>query len=192
MVKGVANRFMYSKFYIGLYLSLAFLSFVLIVMSLSETCPSTLFIIFEATINLAMILEVSTRLIALGTSYWESAWNVVDIVLVTLCLVTLLVLTTGCSDSERREAIFDTVLLVIRNGIQLFRLFMMLRRNQYSLHARSTRIDFGHLSNTADEHPEEFSVLGRNGDAHQAFLDDEDSDFEHERRILLLKNVPSC
>ncbi|KAI8367710.1 hypothetical protein BD560DRAFT_399341, partial [Blakeslea trispora] len=32
MIKGMANRFMYSKFYIGLYLALAILSFVTIVM----------------------------------------------------------------------------------------------------------------------------------------------------------------
>lgn len=32
IVKGMANRFMYSKFYIGLYLALAFLSFISIVM----------------------------------------------------------------------------------------------------------------------------------------------------------------
>lgn len=32
MVKGMANRFMYSKFYIGLYLGLAILSFITIVM----------------------------------------------------------------------------------------------------------------------------------------------------------------
>ncbi|KAG0809642.1 hypothetical protein G6F16_010277 [Rhizopus arrhizus] len=175
IVKGMANRFMYSKFYIGLYLALAFLSFVSIVMSLRETCPSSLFIIFEAIINLAMIVEVSTRLLALGKNYWKSVWNMIDIVLVIVCAVTLLVLTTGCSIGERNEAIFDTMLLVIRNGFQLFRLFMMLRRNQYSIHARSTRIDFDDiLDNNADNS----TSLDR--DLHDTFLDDEDSDLEHD------------
>ncbi|KAI8883590.1 hypothetical protein K501DRAFT_89928, partial [Backusella circina FSU 941] len=110
MVQGMANRFMYSKFYIGLYLILATLSFITIVMSLKETCPSTLFIIFEATINFAMIIEVTTRLLALGKTYWTSAWNIVDIILVSLCIITLIVLTTGCSVNERNEALFDTIL----------------------------------------------------------------------------------
>ncbi|CAO3681601.1 unnamed protein product [Rhizopus stolonifer] len=150
-------------------------------MSLAETCPSMLFIIFEAIINLAMILEVSTRLVALGKNYWKSAWNIVDIILVALCAVTLLVLTTGCSIGERNEAIFDTMLLVIRNGFQLFRLFMMLRRNQYSIHARSTRINFDDILDNVDEPSAEFSVLDRDRDLHDTFLDDEDSDLEHGR-----------
>ncbi|OAD08277.1 hypothetical protein MUCCIDRAFT_136524 [Mucor lusitanicus CBS 277.49] len=124
IVQGMANRFMYSKFYIGLYLALAILSFVTIVM----VDPSVLFIVFEAIINFAMIIEVTTRLLALGRRYWKSVWNIVDIVLVVLCAVTLIVLTTGCSVGERSEAIFDTILLVIRNGFQLVRLFMMLRK----------------------------------------------------------------
>lgn len=101
IVQGMANRFMYSKFYIGLYLALAILSFVTIVMvecvlwcicllydinpnslvnqgnmvrqnrvvlgnGSSSNSPSVLFIVFEAIINFAMIIEVTTRLLALG------------------------------------------------------------------------------------------------------------------------------
>ncbi|KAI7893264.1 uncharacterized protein EV154DRAFT_502241 [Mucor mucedo] len=181
IVQGMANRFMYSKFYIGLYLVLAILSFVTIVMSLKETCPSVLFIVFEAIINLAMIVEVTTRLLALGRDYWRSLWNIIDIILVILCAITLIVLTTGCSVGERREAIFDTVLLVIRNGFQLFRLFMMLRKNQYSLHARSTRIDFDDISDIGREPSLEFTALDRDRGLDESFLDDNDSDVEQGR-----------
>ncbi|PHZ13629.1 uncharacterized protein RHIMIDRAFT_236681 [Rhizopus microsporus ATCC 52813] len=182
IVKGMANRFMYSKFYIGLYLILAFLSFVSIIMSLTETCPSHLFIIFEAIINLAMIVEVSTRLLALGRNYWKSVWNVVDIILVMLCVVTLIVLTTGCSIGERNEAIFDTILLVIRNGFQLFRLFMMLRRNQYSIRARSTRIDFDDILDSAEDPSSDFNIEDRDRNLQESFLDDDDdSDLERSR-----------
>ncbi|KAL9550273.1 hypothetical protein MBANPS3_004797 [Mucor bainieri] len=191
IVQGMANRFMYSKFYIGLYLALAILSFVTIVMSIKETCPSVLFIVFEAIINFAMIIEVTTRLLALGRRYWKSVWNIVDIVLVALCAVTLIVLTTGCSVGERSEAIFDTILLVIRNGFQLVRLFMMLRnesqplmylpRNQYSLHARSTRIDFDDIPDVEREPSLEFTALDRDRGLDESFLDDEDSDMEQGR-----------
>ncbi|GAN01166.1 wsc domain-containing protein [Mucor ambiguus] len=181
IVQGMANRFMYSKFYIGLYLVLAILSFVTIVMSIKETCPSVLFIVFEAIINFAMIIEVTTRLLALGRRYWKSVWNIVDIILVVLCAVTLIVLTTGCSVGERSEAIFDTILLVIRNGFQLFRLFMMLRKNQYSLHARSTRIDFDDIPDVEREPSLEFTALDRDRGLDESFLDDEDSDMEQGR-----------
>ncbi|GAA5810241.1 hypothetical protein MFLAVUS_003661 [Mucor flavus] len=179
MVKGMANRFMYSKFYIGLYLGLAILSFITIVMSLREACPSVLFIVIEAIINVAMIIEVTTRLLALGRGYWKSVWNIVDIILVGLCAVTLIVLTTGCSVGETNEAIFDSILLVIRNGFQLFRLFMMLRKNQYSLHARSTRIDFDDIPDGRESL--EFTSLDRDRGLDESFLDDQDSDIEQGR-----------
>ncbi|KAI8092365.1 uncharacterized protein B0P05DRAFT_526000 [Gilbertella persicaria] len=181
IVRGMANRFMYSKFYIGLYLVLAILSFITIVMSLEEKCPSIMFIVFEAIINVAMIVEVTTRLLALGRQYWRSIWNTIDIVLVVLCAVTLIVLTTGCSVGERSEAIFDTILLVIRNGFQLFRLFMMLRKNQYSLHARSTRIDFDDILDNRREPSLEFTALDRDRGLDESFLDDDDSDMEQGR-----------
>ena len=75
-----------------------------------------------------MIIEVGIRLLALRRSYWRSVWNIIDTVLVALCAITLIVLASGCSASERNEAIFDTILLVIRNVIQFFRLFMMVRK----------------------------------------------------------------
>ncbi|KAI8878251.1 hypothetical protein K501DRAFT_258891 [Backusella circina FSU 941] len=129
----MANRFIYSRFYIGLYFLLATLSFITIMMSLRETCPSTLFLVFEVIINFAMIIEVSTRLLALGKGYWRSIWNILDTILVGLCVITLLVLTTGCSVLEHNEAIFDNVLLVIRNGFQCGRLVTMLRRYLFLL-----------------------------------------------------------
>ncbi|ORZ23211.1 hypothetical protein BCR42DRAFT_404254 [Absidia repens] len=176
MIQGMANRLMYSNFYIALYLGLGLLSLISIIMSIQETCPSLTFIIFEAIINFAMITEVTIRLLALRTAYWQSIWNIVDIVLVVLCAITLIVLTTGCSASERNEAIFDTLLLVIRNCFQFFRLFMMAKKNQYSIQARTTRIDFSDLPD--NRHP---SVdFTRDQRLDQSFLDD-DSDFEQDR-----------
>ncbi|KAI8329305.1 hypothetical protein BC941DRAFT_443185 [Chlamydoabsidia padenii] len=176
MVQGMANRLMYSNFYIALYLGLGILSLVSIIMSIQETCPSLMFIIFEAIINFAMIAEVTVRMLALRRAYWQSIWNIVDTILVVLCAITLIVLATGCSASERNEAIFDTLLLVIRNCFQFFRLFMMAKKNQYSIQARTTRIDFSDL-------PEERNTsvdLTRDQRLDQSFLDD-DSDFEQDR-----------
>ncbi|CAO3607284.1 unnamed protein product [Cunninghamella blakesleeana] len=178
MIQGMANCLLYSNFYIALYLTLGILSLISIVMSIQETCPSLMFLIFEAIINFAMIIEVSIRFLALRRAYWQSIWNIIDTVLVMLCVITLIVLATGCSASERKEAIFDTLLLVIRNCFQFCRLFMMAKKNKYSIHARTTRIDFSDLP---DEHntPLEFNPMERDQRLNQSFLDD--SDFEQDR-----------
>ncbi|ORY93985.1 hypothetical protein BCR43DRAFT_495675 [Syncephalastrum racemosum] len=175
MVQGMANRFMYSQFYIALYVSLALLSLISIILSLRETCPTTLFIVFESIINFAMIIEVSIRLVALQRAYWRSVWNIVDTVLVAMCAITLIVLASGCSASERSEAIFDTILLVIRNCIQVFRLFMMVRKNKHSMNARSARVDFSDLGHR------EASTEYTSRDFDDTFLSD--SEDEHQQRL---------
>ncbi|CAO3649942.1 unnamed protein product [Cunninghamella echinulata] len=178
MIQGMANRLMYSNFYIALYLILGILSLISIVMSIQETCPSLMFIIFEAIINFAMIIEVSIRLVALRRVYWQSIWNIIDIILVGLCVITLIVLATGCSATERKEAIFDTILLVIRNCFQFCRLFMMAKKNKYSINARTTRIDFSDLPEERNTSLE-FNYMERDQRLNQSFLDD--SDFEQDR-----------
>ncbi|KAI9305441.1 hypothetical protein BJ944DRAFT_67959 [Cunninghamella echinulata] len=178
MIQGMANRLMYSNFYIALYLTLGILSLISIVMSIQETCPSLMLIIFEAIINFAMIIEVSIRLVALRRVYWQSIWNIIDIILVGLCVITLIVLATGCSATERKEAIFDTILLVIRNCFQFCRLFMMAKKNKYSINARTTRIDFSDLPEERNTSLE-FNYMERDQRLNQSFLDD--SDFEQDR-----------
>ena len=61
--------------------------------------------------------------------YWKSLWNIVDLVMVALCVTTLLYLMFGeCSKARAREAVLDTLLLVVRNGIQFVRLVLMIRK----------------------------------------------------------------
>ncbi|KAI9318109.1 hypothetical protein BX666DRAFT_1856687 [Dichotomocladium elegans] len=171
MIQGMANRFMYSQFYIIFYLALALLSLISILLSLQDTCPTLLFIIFESIINFAMIAEVGIRLVALRRAYWKSVWNIIDTVLVALCAITLIVIASGCSAGERSEAILDTILLVIRNCVQFFRLFMMVRKNKHSLSARSARVDFDDVR----EPSVEFSALERRLDV-DSFLSESDDD----------------
>ncbi|KAL1934576.1 hypothetical protein VTP01DRAFT_6758 [Rhizomucor pusillus] len=179
MIRGMANRFMYSQFYIILYLSLAVLSLISILLSLQETCPSLLFIIFESIINFAMIIEVTIRGLALQREYWKSVWNIIDTILVGLCVVTLIVIASGCSAGERSEAILDTVLLVIRNCVQFFRLFMMVRKNQHSMNTRSARIDFSGISDNTRDPSMEFSWLDRHREFEESFLSDSEEDNQH-------------
>lgn len=124
-------------------------------------------------------------------------WNIIDTILVGLCVVTLIVIASGCSAGERSEAILDTVLLVIRNCVQFFRLFMMVRkyvsshhsqeasianwlfRNQHSMNTRSARIDFSGISDNTRDPSMEFSWLDRHREFEESFLSDSEEDNQH-------------
>ncbi|KAI9310366.1 hypothetical protein BX666DRAFT_2008107 [Dichotomocladium elegans] len=142
-LQALANRFIYSRSYILLYLTLAFLSLISIAVSLQEKCPTPLFVSLEFVINIATIIEVAVRLIALKKAYWKSVWNQLDVALVILCTITLVWLAiSNCSAGEQNEALFDTILLVVRNGFQLFRLLTMARKNKHTLLTRTSIVDF--------------------------------------------------
>ena len=66
IARGVANRFVHSRTYIFLYLSMAALSVTTVILSLTDGCPGLAFYILEVIINTSMILEVTVRFIALG------------------------------------------------------------------------------------------------------------------------------
>lgn len=66
ITKGIANRFLYSRTYLVLYLVMAALSVTTVVLSMVSGCPTLPFYILEFIINGAMILEVSIRFVAFG------------------------------------------------------------------------------------------------------------------------------
>lgn len=144
MIQGMANRFMYSEFYIYLYAGLAGLSIATLVLSAIEDCPSLLFYLLEILVNVAMITEVTIRFLALRKAFWKSFYNIIDIVLVVLCAITLIFVLQGCSSSRKEEEVFDTILLIVRNGVQFGRIAVMLRRNGKNIFGRlrTNRINF--------------------------------------------------
>lgn len=66
ITRGIANRFVHSRTYIILYLTMAALSITTVALSLGSGCPPAAFYILEFVINSAMILEVTIRLVAFG------------------------------------------------------------------------------------------------------------------------------
>lgn len=66
VLKGIANRFLFSQFYVIFYLALAGASFVAVLLSLGSDCPSTAFYALEVIVNVCMVAEVSVRLVAFG------------------------------------------------------------------------------------------------------------------------------
>ncbi|KAJ1986788.1 hypothetical protein H4R33_003167 [Dimargaris cristalligena] len=144
-----ANQLLYSRFYTYFYILLGVLSLISLIVALSEKCPSTGFIILESIICFAMVVEVTTRIVALGKIYWNSALNIIDLVLVFLCIILLVLLSTGCSAASSSEELFNTVILLLRNCVQISRVGMMIRQNQRHMDARDVTVQF---STTADRH----------------------------------------
>lgn len=142
IMKGIANRFVHSKPYILLYLGMAALSITTVVLSLAEGCPPMAFYVLEIIINGSMILEVSVRLVAFGRQFWKSPFNVVDLCLTVLCVITILVVFfAGCSNTSKDEELFDNLLLVARNVLQLGRLAAVMRTSGHSLFGGPKPID---------------------------------------------------
>lgn len=147
VLKGLANRFVHSTTYLYLYATMAFLSLVTVALSLLSTCPGPTFYALELLVNVALVIEVSIRFVAFGKHFWKSTFNVVDLCLVALCLITLIVLVLGhgCSRyaqrSGRSEELLDNLLLIVRNVVQCTRLLSVVRRSGYNVASRVTAID---------------------------------------------------
>lgn len=140
--KGIASRILYSQYYILLYLVLAALSTITVVLSVAEGCPGLAFYVLEIIVNSAMIAEVSIRYIAFGKQFWKSPFNVVDLGLTCLCVITILIIFfSGCGSFSKEEELLDTFLLVARNVLQFGRLATVMRRSGRSIFARPKPID---------------------------------------------------
>ncbi|KAI8361950.1 hypothetical protein B0O80DRAFT_379747 [Mortierella sp. GBAus27b] len=127
--QNLANRIIYSKFYMLLYIVMALLSIWSIFLSFHQGCSSSkLFVVLESIINGTMIAEVLLRLTALGKNYWRSTSNILDIVLVFFCFITLILVLQGCGSGHEAEEVLDTVLLILRNAVQGWRLYTMIKK----------------------------------------------------------------
>lgn len=161
MLHSLANRILHSRKYQYFYLFMMSLSLFCLVLSTIQTCPTGYFYFLEAVVNLIMISEVLIRFHALGKVFWRSVWNKLDVVLVLLCLLTLFWLWFGtCSTSRSWETEADTLLLVVRNGIQFARIAVLIRRN-----AGTTRSGIGFGSSARSSTRSVFSrSFGGGGD----------------------------
>ncbi|CCA77909.1 hypothetical protein PIIN_00553 [Serendipita indica DSM 11827] len=140
--KGIASRIVYSQYYVIIYVALAAMATTTVVLSLTDGCPGFAFYILEIIINIAMIAEVSIRFVAFGKQFWKSPFNVVDLGLTVLCVITLVVIFfSGCNELSKEEELLDTFLLVARNVLQFTRLATVMRRSGRSIFAQPKPID---------------------------------------------------
>ncbi|KAJ3383626.1 hypothetical protein HDU92_004048 [Lobulomyces angularis] len=150
ILQNLANRILHHSLYKAFYLVMGFLSVICVILSIIERCPSGYFYILEVIINLGMILEVTIRFFAFGKNFWNSKWNMFDVVLVFFCFLTLFILMVGeCSSTRTREAEADAFLLILRNGIQFSRLMVVLKKNNTQLSNRATTINFENIDSRA-------------------------------------------
>ncbi|TPX60985.1 hypothetical protein CcCBS67573_g08963 [Chytriomyces confervae] len=184
LVSSFANRILHSKFYKLLYLGMALLSVVCLVLSFIEQCPSGIFYWLDAALNLIMIVEVLIRVNAMGKNFWKSIWNVIDIFLVFLCILTLFWLIFGeCQNgSGSWETELDAFLLIARNGLQLVRLIVMMNKNRHRLTQRGPQaIDFSNAAPAVDylQQPDSGAVGTREDDG-RAHVNQSSSVFDYE------------
>ncbi|KAK1921429.1 hypothetical protein DB88DRAFT_513455 [Papiliotrema laurentii] len=137
-LRGVANRIIFSRYYVLFYFVMMCLSLGTVVLSLVAThkkqCPPVIWHILEVIVNGLMVIEVSTRWVAYGKKYPMTPLNIIDLLLVLFCSITLiLVFRSPCAEGARQEEVLDTILLVIRNAVQFLRLGNILRRSGHSL-----------------------------------------------------------
>ncbi|KAI1304677.1 hypothetical protein EDD11_005077 [Mortierella claussenii] len=144
--QNLANRIIYSKFYMILYIVVAILSIWSLCLSVRQGCSSSvLFIVLESIINGTMIAEVAVRLTALGKNYWRSTSNILDILLVIFCFITLILVLQGCGSGHEAEEVLDTILIILRNVVQCWRLYTMFKKNSLIVKPRVAAIDFNNV-----------------------------------------------
>ncbi|KAJ9118993.1 hypothetical protein QFC24_005959 [Naganishia onofrii] len=113
-------------------------------------CPSTTWHILEIIVNGGMVLEVGTRWVGFGKQYPLTPLNVLDLFLTAFCIITLLlVFLNPCGASSKREEVLDTILLVVRNGVQFWRLGTIIRRSGHSIFHPPRPIDLSQARSAA-------------------------------------------
>ncbi|KAJ1862633.1 hypothetical protein H4R99_005584 [Coemansia sp. RSA 1722] len=140
ILRGAANRLLYSKFYTYYYIGMFLLGLISLVTAILESCPSVFFITIESILCICMMLEIITRAIAMHMSFLTSWWNYFDIVIVMFCGITLILLSRECSAGSNSEELLNTVMLVIRNAAQVFRLMATLRKNRRQMAAQDVNV----------------------------------------------------
>ncbi|KAJ2377353.1 hypothetical protein IW150_001432 [Coemansia sp. RSA 2607] len=141
ILRGAANRLLYSKFYTYYYGCMLLLGLVSLITAFVESCPSVFFIVVESILCICMMLEIITRAVAMHMSFLTSWWNYFDIIIVMFCGITLILLSKDCSASSNSEELLNTIMIVVRNAAQVFRLVATLRKNRRQMEAQGINVD---------------------------------------------------
>ncbi|KAI9593791.1 hypothetical protein BDF19DRAFT_446922 [Syncephalis fuscata] len=130
-----ANRLRHGRFYELVY-GIGLTSFI-------ETCGSTIFAILLTICVIVIPIESFIRLLALGRQFFLSAMDIGDLMLGIIMTIIALATAWGeCSTTKHRIAALMAVLCLARNGVQLIRLLMAIRKDRRNRSAREATIEF--------------------------------------------------
>jgi len=148
-----ANRFLFSRAYSISYLVIILLNVALIAWILYDigirqdfSTPSHwLFLSVEIIVNLAFLFEISLRLVSLKLRYFSSVSNLFDVVVLLFSLLSILVYFTSSVYFSNINDIISIILLILRYGIQLVRLYRLIQ-NQRKAYTAHSVVDFSTLN----------------------------------------------
>ncbi|KAI8050363.1 hypothetical protein BDF22DRAFT_745690 [Syncephalis plumigaleata] len=155
-----ANRLRHARFYKIVYgagLSIAALAWIMsfveswqVLLAMQIACPARIYlsgsVLFATLLTIGVIvvpIEALVRLLALGRQFFVSVMDVGDLSLGVIMMIIALVTAWGeCSSTKHRIAALMAVLCIARNGLQLIRLLMAVRKDQRNRSAREATIEF--------------------------------------------------
>jgi len=125
----IATRILYSKGFQYYYFIIIILSTIAIVLSYLLECTNPYHLALEALIIISLIIEVTIRLLAQRKYFFYSFWNILDAVVIGVCVWLFYFTKTQCPTND---SIIDNSILVVRYLIQFIRLGILLKKNKSS------------------------------------------------------------
>jgi len=125
----IATRILYSKGFQYYYFIIIILSTIAIILSYLLECTNKYHLALEALIIIALIIEVTIRLLAQRKYFFYSFWNILDAVIIGVCVWLFYFTKTQCPTND---SIIDNSILVVRYLIQFIRLGILLKKNKSS------------------------------------------------------------
>lgn len=133
----VARRFVYSQAnalaWFGLIIGnvFAFVWTVVCHLSRSGGHDEDWFILLEIFLNIAMILEIVMRILALGINFWLEWQNLADVVVMALCAIATSYYLVLHDTLRGEEAIIaDELLIILRCMVHIVRLALFMKNRK--------------------------------------------------------------
>jgi len=127
----IATHILYSKYFQYYYFVVVILSSISLVLTYILECTNGVYILLEGFIILALIIEVTIRLLAQRKYYFHSFWNIIDIIILSVCIWLYSITQSKCPLNEN-DSVIDSSILIVRYVIQFIRLGLLLKKNKTS------------------------------------------------------------
>lgn len=157
----VASRLYFSKQYVAFYAVMIILSIVAMLMLLTEHYWGTSvyqvspgLLVLEIALNVLLTLEIWVRFSAQRDGFWQSWYNVFDILVTFLCLVSI-VCFLSIPEETKVEEFFASSVIAARYLIQIVRVVFLFRagrtRRNMAKNSFGLEIEFSTLPRRASE-----------------------------------------